>query len=159
MEIASDVIKRKKEGFIPLWTKISIPSIYRKVLQMNEQGYLDSSIVKGDKFADKAVYSITDKGRAYFGQLMETYASQKVPLLFDFNVVIANLNKMEREKAMDLIKKLRDNLTASAKSIDEYAASYPDIPLGGKAIFEQQRLLYQSLLEWLDKFESQFKGS
>ena len=44
--------------------------------------------------------------------------------------------------------------TASANSIDEYAASYPDIPLGGKAIFEQQRLLYQSLLEWLDKFES-----
>ena len=90
---------------------------------------------------------------------METYASQKVPLLFDFNVVITNLNKMEREKAMDLIKKLRGNLTASAKSIDKYADSYPDIPLGGKAIFEQQRLLYQSLLEWLDKFESQFKGS
>lgn len=135
------------------------PSIYRKVLQMNEQGYLESSIVKGDKFADKAVYSITEKGRAYLGQLMETYASQKVPLLFDFNVVITNLNKMEREKALDLIKKLRDNFTASAKSIDEYAASYPDIPLGGKAIFEQQRLLYQSLLEWLAKFESQFRGS
>lgn len=104
------------------------------------------------------MYSITEKGRAYFGQLMETYASQKVPLLFDFNVVITNLNKMDREKALDLIKKLRDNFTASAKSIDEYAA-YPDIPLGGKAIFEQQRLLYQSLLEWLDKYESQFRGS
>ena len=90
---------------------------------------------------------------------METYAGQKVPLLFDFNVVITNLNKMEREKALDLIKKLRDNFTASANSIDEYAASYPEIPLGGKAIFEQQRLLYQSLLEWLDKFESRFRGS
>ncbi len=66
---------------------------------------------------------------------------------------------MDREKALDLLKKLRDNFTASAKSIDKYAASYPDIPLGGKAIFEQQRLLYQSLLEWLDKFESQFRGS
>jgi len=29
----------------------------------------------------------------------------------------------------------------------------------GKAVFEQQRLLYQSLLEWLDKFESQFRES
>ena len=156
---AYDIQKDVEYHHLSRWTKISVPSIYRKVLQMNEQGYLESSIVKGDKFADKAVYSITDKGQAYFGQLMETYASQKVPLLFDFNVVITNLNKMDREKALDLIKKLRDNLTASAKSIDEYAASYPDIPLGGKAIFEQQRLLYQSLLEWLDKFESQFKGS
>ncbi len=33
------------------------------------------------------------------------------------------------------------------------------LPLGGKAIFEQQRLLYQSLLEWLDKFESQLRGA
>ncbi len=66
---------------------------------------------------------------------------------------------MDREKALDLIKKLRDNFTASAKSIDKYAASYPDNPLGGKAIFEQQHLLYHSLLEWLDKFESQFRES
>ena len=113
---AYDIQKDVEYHHLSRWTKISVPSIYRKVLQMNEQGYLKSSIVKGDKFADKAVYSITDKGWAYFGQLMETYADQKVP-------------------------------------------SYPDIPLGGKAIFEQQRLLYQSLLEWLDKFESQFRGS
>lgn len=106
---AYDIQKDVEYHHLSRWTKISVPSIYRKVLQMNEQGYLESSIVKGDKFADKAVYSITDKGRAYFGQLMETYASQKVPLLFDFNVVITNLNKMDREKALDLIKKLRDN--------------------------------------------------
>ncbi len=113
---AYDIQKDVEYHHLSRWTKISVPSIYRKVLQMNE-------------------------------------------LLFDFNVVITNLNKMDREKALDLIKKLRGNLTASAKSVDEYAASYPDIPLGGKAIFEQQRLLYQSLLEWLDKFESQFRGS
>lgn len=29
----------------------------------------------------------------------------------------------------------------------------------GKTIFEQQGLLYQALLEWLDTFESQFKES
>ena len=33
------------------------------------------------------------------------------------------------------------------------------IPLVGKTIFEQQGLLYQALLEWLDTFESQFKES
>ena len=81
---AYDIQKDVEYHHLSRWTKISVPSIYRKVLQMNEQGYLESSIVKGDKFADKAVYSITEKGQAYFGQLMETYASQKVPLLFDF---------------------------------------------------------------------------
>lgn len=33
-----------------------------------------NDIVKGDRFADKAVYSITDQGCAYFEQLMASSA-------------------------------------------------------------------------------------
>lgn len=156
---AYDIQKDVEYHHFSRWTKISVPSIYRKVLQLNEQGYLKSDIVKGNKFADKAVYSITDKGRSYFEQLMNTYASEKVSLLFDFNVVITNLNKMEKEKALTLIKQLQNNIAISAKSNEEYAAEYADIPLVGKTIFEQQRLLYHSLLEWLNAFEIQFKES
>lgn len=154
---AYDIQKDVEYHHFSRWTKISVPSIYRKVIQLNEKGYLASNIVKGDKFADKAIYSITDKGRSYFEQLMNTYASEQVTLLFDFNVVITNLNKMEKEKALELVKQLRNNITASANINEEYAVSYADIPLVGKTIFEQQRLLYHSLLEWLDAFESHFK--
>ena len=52
------------------WTKISIPSVYKKVLQLKEKGYLTSDVVKGERFAEKAIYSITDAGRAYFETLM-----------------------------------------------------------------------------------------
>ena len=156
---AYDIQKDVDYHHFSRWTKISVPSIYRKVIQLNEKGYLNSDIVKGDKFADKAVYSITEKGCAYFEKLMDTYASEPVPLLFDFNVVITNLNKMDKEKALELVAKLRNNIVASAKSNDEYAANYADIPLVGRTIFEQQRLLYHSLLEWLDTFESQYRGS
>lgn len=72
---------------------------------------------------------------------------------------IENLNKMEKEKALELVKSLRNSIVSSANTTDEYAAEYPDIPLVGKSIFEQQKLLYCSLLEWLDNFENQFKGS
>ena len=156
---AYDIQKDVDYHHFSRWTKISVPSVYRKVIQLNEKGYLKSDIVKGDKFADKAVYSITEKGCAYFEKLMDTYASEPVPLLFDFNVVITNLNKMDKEKALELVAKLRNNIGASAKSNDEYAANYADIPLVGRTIFEQQRLLYHSLLEWLDTFESQYRGS
>lgn len=156
---AYDIQKDVEYHHFSRWTKISVPSIYRKVLQLNEQGYLKSDIVKGNKFADKAVYSITDKGRSYFEQLMNTYACEKVSLLFDFNVVITNLNKMEKEKALTLIKQLQNNIAISAKANEEYAVEYADIPLVGKTIFEQQRLLYHSLLEWLNAFEIQFKES
>jgi len=142
----------------PRWTRISVPSIYRKVIQLNKEGYLQCAMVKGDKYADKAVYSITEKGRVYFEELMNYYAGQQVSFLFDFNLVITNLNKMDKKNALDLVSKLRNSIIASAQSNDEYAAEYADIPLVGRTIFEQQRLLYHSLLEWLDTFESQFKA-
>jgi len=34
---------------------------------------------------------------------------------------------------------------------------YTDIPLVGRTIFEQQRVFYHTLLEWLNSFEIQFK--
>lgn len=44
------------------WTKISISSVYKKVLSLKEQGYLTSRTQKGEKFADKEMYLITEKG-------------------------------------------------------------------------------------------------
>lgn len=154
---AYDIQKDVEYHHLSRWTKISVPSIYRKVLQLSEKGYLQSDIVKGDKFADKAVYFITDKGKQYFRDLMLSCACQPVPLLFDFNVVITNLNKVSKEDAHILIAKLRDNIESSAKVNEGYVVQYADIPLVGRTIFEQQRLLYCSLLKWLDEFESQYE--
>ena len=154
---AYDIQKDIEYHHLSRWTKISIPSIYRKVLQLSEKGYLRSDIVKGDRFADKAVYSITDEGKDYFNSLMQYYATQSVPLLFDFNVVIANLNKLNKDAALDLISKLKESITVSVGTNEEYLTEYSNIPLVGKTIIEQQGLLYKTLLEWLDTFREQFE--
>lgn len=154
---AYDIQKDIEYHHLSRWIKISIPSIYRKVLQLSEKGYLRSDIVKGDRFADKAVYSITDEGKDYFNSLMQYYATQTVPLLFDFNVVIANLNKLNKDAALDLISKLKESITVSVGTNEEYLTEYSNIPLVGKTIIEQQGLLYKTLLEWLDTFREQFE--
>nr|WP_278761341.1 PadR family transcriptional regulator [Bifidobacterium catenulatum] len=154
---AYDIQKDIEYHHLSRWTKISIPSIYRKVLQLSEKGYLRSDIVKGDRFADKAVYSITDEGKDYFNSLMQYYATQTVPLLFDFNVVIANLNKLNKDAALDLISKLKESITVSVGTNEEYLTEYSNIPLVGKTIIEQQGLLYKTLLEWLDTFREQLE--
>ena len=114
-------------------TKISIPSVYKKVLQLKEKGYLTSDVVKGERFAEKAIYSITDAGKACFETLMDTIAEQNVPLTFDFNVVIANLNKMDRPHARALVSKLRKSILASAEkkrgvctAVRRHSLGWPD---------------------------------
>ncbi len=155
---AYDIQKDVQYHNLSRWTKISVPSVYKKVLQLKEKGYLKSTDVKGSRSSGKAVYTVTDKGKTYFEQLMDTYASQSVSFLFDFNVVVINLNKMKKDKALDLIGKLKNSIAASARTNDTYAAEYSDIPLAGRTVFDQQKLLYHSLLKWLGTFEKQFKA-
>lgn len=50
---------------------------------------------------------------------------------------------------------IRNLLNDSLKTTEKYAVQYANIPLVGRTIFEQQKLLYNSLLEWLDNFEAQ----
>ena len=154
---AYDIQKDVEYHHLSRWTKISVPSIYKKVLQLKEKGYLRSESIKGNRFAEKAIYEITDKGKEYFMQLMENYVDKQVSFLFDFNVVITNLNKIDKAQALALVGKLRESIVASAETTDEYAKEYSTIPLVGRTIFEQQQLLYRSLLQWLEQFEAKFK--
>ncbi|MDO4517092.1 MAG: PadR family transcriptional regulator [Bacillota bacterium] len=153
---AYDIQKDVESHHFPRWTRISVPSVYKKVLQLREKGDLDSTLVKGERFAEKAVYSITPAGRAHFYQLMDHYAGQPVPLQFDFNVVITNLNKLPPEEARPLIHRLRESLRDGLQITAQYAAEYAQIPLVGRTVFDQQARLYEALLQWLEAFEAQF---
>ena len=145
---AYDIQKDVEYHHFPRWTKISVPSIYRKVLQLSEKGYLHSNIVKGDKFADKAIYSITDQGRAYFKELMAACAAGPVPLLFDFNVVITNLNKMDKAEALELVSTLRRSIQSSVEANEGYAREFADIPLVGRTRSEERRVGKECRSRW-----------
>lgn len=89
---------------------------------------------------------------------MAEYANQRVPILFDFNVVITNLNKMDKSKALELVTQLQSSIAASMQTNKKYADEYySHLPLVGRTIFDEQQLLYNALLEWIDTFEKQFK--
>ena len=154
---AYDIQKDVEYHHFSRWTKISIPSVYKKVLRLAEQGYLHSETIRGEK-AERAVYSLTEQGKAYFELLMEQYAAQPVSFLFDFNVVVTNLNKLDKEKALTLTARLRESIAASAQTNREQSAEFDHIPLVGRTIFDQQQRLYGALLEWLDGFEGQLRS-
>jgi hypothetical protein len=67
-------------------------------------------------------------------------------------VVITNLSRLETPRALILVEKLRKSITKSREKNALYKELYSSIPFAGRAIFEQQELLYASLLDWLDSF-------
>ena len=153
---AYDVQKDAEGHNYGKWARISTPAVYKNITALNEKGF----IVKDDGLSaekNKVIYRITEEGREQFEKLMEHYASQEVLFQLDINLVISNLNKLDREKAAELIGKIEENISSSMKSNvalkEKYYEHIPDV---GKAVFDAQERLYQVLMEWIDAFRESY---
>lgn len=156
---AYDIQKDVAYHQLDKWTRVSVPSIYKKVLQLRQNGDLTSTHVKGERFAEKAVYAITERGKARFLELMEACAAKPLAVLFDFNVVIANLNKLERPVAVRLLDTLESNFIKAREECLERPACFPGLPLAGRTIMDQQAAVCDALLAWLSTFRRQYEGA
>ena len=144
---AYDIQKTVEYRNISRWVKISTPSIYKKVLQLEEKGYISSTIVKEGKMAEKAVYSLTETGNDEFEKLMLDIASKPIYIFLDFNAVIVNLDSIE--KNVKIIKSyLEDNI--------ERKKDMPEIPETGKAVMQQQYILFQAIETWIASVKEGF---
>lgn len=143
------------------WVKISSPSIYKKVIRLEEKGYLTSRQVQEGKMPQKTIYAITDLGREYFKELMQKMAAAPVNLLFEFNAVVANLNKMPKDEALSLIRMIKESTEQSLAFTESMVPERQHIPLVGRTILEQQVQVYHTLIDWVTGFEAEFaeKGS
>lgn len=150
---AYDIQKLVEYRNISKWVKISTPSIYKKVIQLEEKGLIKSSIVKEGKMPEKAVYSLTDSGEKEFESLMHEIASQPIRFFLDFNAVIVNLSGLlpEGQKAcMESIEENVKSLKAYLEQNIREKEEAPAIPETGMAVLQQQYRLAQAIEAWID---------
>ena len=138
------------------WSKISIPSIYKKVIQLEEKGFLTSEVSNSGKLSNKAIYSITETGKDYFQRLMTDLSETTPTILLDMNILIANITKLSKNKSIELLSNLKKGLSDALLSAREWEKEFSDIPFNGRAIISQQVEVYNLLLEWLNNFEYQY---
>ena len=67
---AYDIQKLVEYRNISKWVKISTPSIYKKVIQLEGKGLIKGRPEREGKKPEKAVYSLTRTGEAAFEELM-----------------------------------------------------------------------------------------
>ncbi len=138
------------------WVKVSSPSIYKNVLRLEEKGYLSGDVMREGKMPEKTIYSITDSGKSYFLSLMKETAAGAVSVMFDFNAVVANLNKIPKKQATELISDIRSGITVSKTYMEDMLPQREHIPLVGRTILIQQLHVLESLLAWIDSFSQEF---
>ena len=84
---AYDIQKMVEYRNISKWVKISTPSIYKKVIQLEGKGYITSTQVKDGKMPEKAVYTLTDSGNSQFEKLMLDISCKPIHIFLDFNFI------------------------------------------------------------------------
>ena len=137
---------------ISKWVKISTPSIYKKVLQLEEKGYIKSSAVREGRMAEKAVYTLTEAGEGEFERLMLEIAAQPIRFFLDFNAVIVNLAGLSPENRELCLTSIENGVkTLKAYLADNIGAKehVPEIPETGMAVLRQQLLLAQAVEAWM----------
>lgn len=149
---AYDIQKLVEYRNISKWVKISTPSIYKKVIQLEEKGYIKSTMVKEGKMAEKAVYSLTSEGKVEFEKLMLKISLQPINIFLDFNAVIVNLNSLSLKEQKICLENIENNIKLMKGYIEEninLKENIIEIPDTGKAVLQQQFILAQAIEDWI----------
>lgn len=149
---AYDIQKLVEYRNISKWVKISTPSIYKKVIQLEEKRLITSRTEKEGKMPEKAVYSLTDAGNKEFEKLMLEISCKPINIFLDFNAVIVNLESMEKEQQRECLDNIESNINVLKSYLEENVdlkENAPDIPATGMAVLHQQFRLVQAIEEWI----------
>lgn len=150
---AYEIKKNIEYRHISKWVRVSVPSIYKKVLQLEQNGYITSHIEKDGKMPEKAVYEITAKGNDYFYRLMDEGSQNEIKLFIDFNTVIVNLHLVDDERKIRYIRNIKKQIETLKTVLHERNGQRSHIPYVGKSIFEQQISLVYVLENWIIDLE------
>ena len=156
---AYDIQKLVEYRNISKWVKISTPSIYKKVIQLEEKGYITSTQVKDGKMPEKAVYTLTDSGKSQFEKLMLEISLKPIYIFLDFNAVIVNLDSLSRENQKVCLANIEDNIKTLKSYLEENESlkkNAPEIPETGMAVLEQQLILIQAIETWIASMKEHF---
>lgn len=157
---AYDIQKLVEYRNISKWVKISTPSIYKKVIQLEEKGYITSTTIKEGKMPEKAIYTLTDSGNTQFEKLMMEISCKPINIFLDFNAVIVNLNSLSRENQKACLTNIENNVKTLKLYIEENETlkkNAPNIPETGMAVLEQQFILVQAIETWIASMKERFK--
>lgn len=149
---AYDLQKLVEYRNISKWVKISTPSIYKKVIHLEEKGLLRSVPVRENNMPEKAVYSLTASGEAEFERLMREISLQPIRIFLDFNAVIVNLDSLPAEAQKNCIADIERNVQELKSYLVENLRekeNAPEVPEIGLAVLRQQLVLAETIESWI----------
>ncbi len=153
-DLASIISEKQINRFL----KISVPAVYKSCKRLHAEGFLEGRVVKDSAFPEKTVYRLSAMGRTRFYALMEHYSAHFMPFFLENNVLIWNIEKLDKKDGTRFLENLRDQLRHFAGWIREHEKEQtPRISFGARAIVKQYRMMIDALCVWSDELIADYK--
>lgn len=151
---AYEMVKEFEIWNLTKWLKISNPSIYKNIIKLCDNGYLNSRTVKEGEMPEKTLYSLNEKGNLYFNELMEESSKNIGNVYLEFNAFLANIENLPEEKRKEYLKNFKDKAEerrAFAESIYNKTKQHKDKIGSEFLILDLYNEFYNVLQKWSEK--------
>ena len=157
---AYDIQKVVEYQNISKWVKISTPSIYKKVLQLEAKGLIASRSEKEGRMPEKAEYTDTPEGEKALDRLMGEISRKPVRMFLDLNAVIVNLENRPPEEQNMYLENIRGGVREMKGELEQNLNQKSGVwqtPQAGMAVLRQQYALACALDAWVTAIKESLK--
>lgn len=158
---AYDIQKLVEYRNMSRWVKISTPSIYKKVIQLENKGFIKGTLVTEGSKSEKVIYALTDTGQSKFQKLMKEISQQPIHIFLDFNAVMVNLASLPLQDQKDCVANINKSIISLRKYLSENQAvkeHSSEIPKTGLAVLQQQIILAETIEKWLQNMREDLRN-
>ncbi|WP_023975458.1 PadR family transcriptional regulator [Clostridium beijerinckii] len=151
---AYEMVKEFEIWNLTKWLKISTPSIYKNIIKLCDNGYLNSRTVKEGEMPEKTLYSLNEKGNLYFSELMEESSKNIGNIYLEFNAFLVNIENLPEEKRKEYLKNFKDKAEerrAFVEPIYNYAKHHNERSGSELLILDLYNEIYSVLQKWSEK--------
>lgn len=153
---AYEMQKVMDSRYIKRWTKISTPSIYRNLVTLCERGYIDGEVVKEGEMPQKTIYTINEKGKACFFDLMEKCIDKPETVYLPFTAFIANIEKLDDATGKAMLDQLYQTFYDKAHRLETVAKG--SLVYQGTSVIDLNRRMYLLFCDWIKEFKENYYG-
>ncbi len=155
---AFELTKYIEDKNIWRFIKISKPAVYKSCKRLLGAGYLDGKRAKDGEMPEKVIYSVNQKGRERFYELMKHFSENLIPFYFEFNTFLWNIDHLEVKEGLEMLQNVETELKSFFHWIVQHEKQIPsDASFASRKIVKQYRMMLSTLVTWARETITEYK--
>lgn len=138
------------------WAKLSSPAIYKNLLKLYKTGYVDGEVVQDGEMPEKTIYTINNKGKEYFMQLMKHCSDEPGMVYIEFATFISNLSYVDYETGVEMIENLQTNLMIKRDTISKQLSMKASVSFYAETTINLHLQMYEVFCNWIEDFKKRY---